>query len=98
MAAVVATRRYEHSYAPLPAHIAFAGPPQDGCLIVPSDDIAPTSPVLKAYFADSDTIDAGPSLGSLFELWTEQLASGDYKFIGDEWQSLDGPLPYVRDT
>ncbi len=96
--AVVATRHYQGWYEPLPAHIAFAGPPQSSCLLVRGDDTAPTSPVIAAYIDDPDTSDAAPSLGALFQLWTEQLAGGEYKFIGDEWHPLDDPLPqpYVR--
>ena len=93
---MLATREYQRSYEPLPGHIAFAGPPQDNCLIVPGDSTAPISPVIYAYLDDEDTIDAGPSLGTLFELWTEQLEHGDFKFTGDRWQSLDGPPPFVR--
>lgn len=50
------------------------------------------------YIDDPDTSEAAPSLGALFQLWTEQLARGEYKFIGDEWHPLDGPLPepYIR--
>lgn len=78
--------------------IAFAGPPQDGCLIITGDDRAAVSPV-KGWYIDSmtpvsDKPILAPSLGVLFHLWTEQLTSADgYTFSGGLWDPED-PLPW----
>jgi hypothetical protein len=95
--AVLATRHYQQSFEPLAAHIAFAGPPQTDYLIVPGNESTPTSPVLIVSLEDPGKTHAAPSLGALFQLWTEQLARGDFRFVGDEWQPPYGPLPFIRD-
>lgn len=92
--AITATRNYRALKPELGSHIAIAGPPQGGCLLVRGDQQAPTSRVVYALTDDPDILDAAPSLGALFQIWTAQLANGDYAFAEGEWQALGGPLPF----
>lgn len=78
--------------------IAFGGPSQDAYLLIEGDATNAVSPVIYAFIDDPDTLGAAPSLGALFTLWTEQLASGDYRYVGDEWQPLDGPRPWIPES
>lgn len=93
--AVAMTQTFRSLIPEVSRQIAFAGPPQDSCLMVDGDQTGATSSVRYVMIEEPDSFSAAPSLGALFQLWTDQLAGGDYKFSGDEWESLDGPLVFI---
>lgn len=78
--------------------IAFGGPSGEGYLLVKADDATAVSGVTYAFIDDPETLSAAPSLGALFELWAAQLAGGDYRYVADEWQPLDGPRTWIPDA
>lgn len=79
------------------ATIAFGGPTGDAYLLVDGNSDAATSRVTYADIEDPETISAAPSLGALFVLWTDQLAGGDYRYVEDRWEPLDGPQTIIVD-
>ncbi len=92
------TDSYRDSDADLTNYIAFAGPPQDGCLVIAGDEGASTSEVREWYIDYPAPVDSGPSLapslGVLFFLWTKQLTEA-YTFSGGLWHPED-PLPLPK--
>lgn len=94
--AIKATLFYRPFITELANCIAFAGPPQDGCLVVEGNAGTVTSPAFEAYVGDNSLIHDGaslaPSLGTLFALWARQLECGDYTYDGREWH-WDGAMP-----
>ena len=95
--AVKVTGKYRSYISGISRYITFAGPPQGGCLLVLGDQTEPTCQVIYALIDDPDKLSAAPSLGTLFQLWTDQLTGGHYRFVGDEWETLDGPTPWITE-
>lgn len=96
--AIKQTKRYRKDDMVSRSTIAFGGPSQDAYLLVEGGATKPVSPVVYAFIDDPDTLGAAPSLGALFTLWTEQLAAGDYRYTGNEWEPLDGPTPWIPES
>lgn len=74
--------------------ISFGGSSGDQ-LLVEGDPTATRSPVTYALLESPNTIDAGPSLGALFELWTTQLENGDYRYTDGQWHPINGPMVFI---
>lgn len=77
--------------------LAFGGS-QDLLLLIEGGATNESSPVVLAPIDDPSTLRAAPSLGALFNLWTDQLSSGDYRYVNGEWAPVDGPRPWIRDV
>lgn len=96
--AITETKAYRVADTARHRALAFGGPSQDGYLLAEADAEALISRVIYARIDDPNSIAAAPSLGAIFTLWTEQLAAGDYKFVGDEWRPLTGPRAWISDV
>lgn len=76
-------------------NIALGGPRGEGFLLVEGDRDSPSSRVTYAFIEDPDTLVAAPSIGALVQLWTHQLADGEYRYLDGQWDPLDGPLVII---
>lgn len=95
--AIAATRDFRSLTPELTEYVAFAGPSQDDCLMVAGDEAGATNSLILAFTEDPYPLELTPSLGALFQLWADQLESGEYRFSfsANRWESIDGPLPFI---